>query len=379
MENQSGTLPEDLQIECMQKLPLKSLVKFKTVSKYWKSSTEEKYFKDCYFEESKKKPRMLFVVSRFSDKNPSLDLLIHSVYQEEEPLMLSGQQQFHIQAYPHNLFYEPMRGLSVCLLSKNQCVICNMCAQKFDPLPEIQVDKEAKVYWFFGYAEATKEFKVLCMTKKNPKDKSRGAEEHQVCTVVSGKRSWRRIICNDAHTPTDPAVSLYKDGSLYYEAKNTLKKKVVMRFDMSSEKFSVIQLPEISNLHSNYGWKLVNYKGDVAFVFSLEHHHSESRTIRVCVWKENSRKWSDEERFVIDDWKKDVGIPDETKTFGFEGVTSKGEFVFALNSFYKGSFFVVYYHPVTRKLRKFKVKGLTGDDDERVCTFMDHVDSLMLI
>lgn len=356
----SVELPKHLQREIMSRLPLKSLMKFKCVSKNWETTIREKHFEALHFLQSKTRPRVLFAFCRYQD------FLFHSVYQEEEPSLSSGQQQVRISNEPFPEISAPIRGL-FCLQSSAKVVICNPGKRKFRILPDFGEHKVYSIESSFGYDEVTKVFKVLCTTLPIVGKYLVGLE-HYVITVGSGEESWRTIECKLLHRRVTSSLCI--GGVIYYGASLLGNhKSVVMSFNVATEEFTVIDLPtEVTIRRAS---KLVNFKGDIALVNDSV---NEIGVFKMLVRNQVEGEWRTE-LVEIPRWRHIVGDME----FSFEGTIGKEVVVFSLNQLLDdGSHFVVYYNTVTKDLRKFKVEGGVGSSYLFARTFLDHVDSLFL-
>ncbi|EOA34437.1 hypothetical protein CARUB_v10021972mg [Capsella rubella] len=374
-------VPEELQMRIMSRLPLKSLVTCLCVAKKWATLISTKAFRDRYLDKSMTRPRFLFVSGIHRT-----EALFHSVYQKE--LLSSGQQQIRTNDAPLAEVSQPVRGL-ICLHDgSTNVVICNPGAKKFLSLPQIQRPDGATIRCFFGYDESNDVFKVLCAKQFGD---GKGSKEFQVYTVKEGAvedSSWRRITCEHDHSPLSSQLStqgLCIEGVLYYVAQpSSGKSLVIMCFNLSSEDFSVIEVPErVENSRVNdHRWKLVNYKGELAMVDDYEFKSgildewSESDNGFFDIWirKEAARNWENK-NFEIPHWGESVGF----HKFFFKGTIATGELVFAPYCWpLRGQLYVLCYDTDTRDLRRFDVEGMV-DRYFFVRTFLDHVDSTWLM
>ncbi|CAH8257711.1 unnamed protein product [Arabidopsis lyrata] len=330
------TLPLDMQMEILSRLPLKSLMGCMCVSKKWASIIRSKAFRDHYLSRSMTRPRVLFVANHREFHKFTSEAFFYSVYQEEEPLWLSGKQQMRSEEVPLLKVSQPILGL-ICQQGNTKIVICNPGSKNCRTLPQIKVPKGASMTSFFGYDKDKDVFKVLCITK--------ATKEYQVCTVRSDEESsfWRPIRYEHDHAPV--TEGLFKGGVLYYGALSTSDKSVVMSFNVSSEEFSVIELPN---------------------EVKIDHH-----------WTLEGRCWKlGGDRIEIPHWTKTV----DNKKFYFKGTIGTGELAFApeRGTWFGGPLFVLYYDEASTNLRSFEIKGMVPQNHS-VRTFLDHVDSTWLM
>ncbi|XP_010511713.1 PREDICTED: putative F-box protein At1g70960 [Camelina sativa] len=389
------TLPLDLQMDILSRLPLKSLVKCIVISKQWASLIRGEDFKNLYLRRSSTRPRLMFWVKRSLPHPPEhealwyhsvydqeeklmysrydKEVLCHSVYQEEEPLLSSGQQQLRIPREPMgSRVSQPVRGL-ICLQLNTKFVICNPGTKMFRTLPEIQANERKTIDSFFGYDEASKVFKVLCVTWWKQ------SRRYQICTVGSGGETWRRIKCKRDHEPY--TEGLFKGGVLYYGAHDTNSdKSLIMCFNLTSENFSVIDLPKQINF-TRRGWDVVNYNGKIAVSIMVDEY-----TGLLRIWARNEIGVWLKEDIVVSGWKETIEnrrwieTVENRRWFRFIGTIGTKELVFAPDSFVDEAPTVLYYNTETQKLRRFKIEHLfNGPPLIGFCTFLDHVDSTWLM
>ncbi|EOA34872.1 hypothetical protein CARUB_v10022454mg [Capsella rubella] len=371
------TLPQDLHREILSFLPMKTLARCLCVSRQWESLIRGEDFKDLYLSRSMKRPRLMLVVTPSTYPPEPMVFCFHSVYQEEEPLLSSGQQQMRIEIPDRTSSYtvsQPVRGL-ICFMLRTKVAVYNPGMKRMvQDLPEIQGYDRGRdlLHFFLGYDVATNVFKVLCVTRPGYSEPS---EKYQVYTVGSREESWRRIKCKRDHQPY--TEGLFKGEALYYGAHDTnSNKSLVMCFNLRSETFSVIELPNQVNFFRR-GWDLVNYYGKVA----LSIIDNQDNGV-LSIWVRNAMgEWSREEDIVVSRWKETI----ETKRrFRFKGTVGTKELVFAPDAFDHESPYVVYYNTDSKNLRRFHIEVLDvpprlTSDYVRVRTFLDHVDSAWLM
>ncbi|EOA34186.1 hypothetical protein CARUB_v10021696mg [Capsella rubella] len=396
MENSSfdTVFSLDLQKHIMSFFTLKSLAKCICVSKQWASLIRGEDFAKVYLNRSIDRPRLMFMVGRFASDPPEpqmswfynvykelkrapgkydveTEALFHSVYQKEEPLLLSGQQQLRIPFEPFTCSVtRPIQGL-IYLQLRTKSAICNPGAKTFRTLPEIKADPKTVIKSFLGYDKATDVFKVLCITCRsgvfvNP------IRTYQVCTIRfnAGEESWRPIRCAYDHSPS--TEGLFIDGVLYYEAERySDKARVIMSFNVMSEEFSVIELSE--QVRSDNSWHLVNYNEKIALPQPVD---NKSRGLQMWV-RDEMGVWS-LRSIRIPPWKKAIGC----KRLYFRGnIHGTNELVFTENGclghLIPSVIHVLLYNTEKPNLiRKIDVEKLDGDNAE---TFVDHVDSTWLM
>ncbi|XP_019093629.1 PREDICTED: putative F-box protein At1g70960 [Camelina sativa] len=338
-------LPLDIQTEILSRLPLKTLVKCICTSKKWASLIRTKEFIKLSLSRSTTKPRLFFVVYQYQrttaykvwTSRPISEVLFQSAYQEEEPLLSSGEQQVLLSPDPGHVASSPVRGL-ICLRLNTEFMIFNPGTNKRKHVAEIPLpNKSAPLMFFFGYDELTDVYKVLCIAEVTK-------EEQHVFTIGTNEASWRRIQCEHQHSPTPTAQGLCKEGVLYYRARSSTGRGLVMMFNLRSEEFSVIELHadmniedgwDVSDCMDDRGWELVNYNGAVALVndyqfldlFSYEWNWN--KFFSIWVRNEVAGTWS-MNCIEIPLFRK---VVDEPKLYFFRGTTRTGKLVFSMKRY----------------------------------------------
>ncbi|CAA7041111.1 unnamed protein product [Microthlaspi erraticum] len=162
--------------------------------------------------------------------------------------------------------------------------------------------------------------------------------------------------------------ALCKGGVLYYGGwRSPDDKSVVVSFNVRSEEFELLDLPEGVKINFHPFSEMVYYKGEIALYSNVTFDGD----VQVWIWKESEREWREER----------VEIPREIaggRKFSFKGAIGTGELVFKLWRLVNGSHVFLYYNPVTKILRESKIEGVAGTEHYYVETFLDHVDSFLL-
>ncbi|KAL0857996.1 hypothetical protein Bca101_063150 [Brassica carinata] len=258
-------LPLDLIVEILLKFPTKSVASLVFVSKQWLSIISGKHFISQYLQ-ARSSPRLLFTafcaymtvqfLHSCSQVDPSSDR--HRVN-----ITPDKKKKNHVHA-----FSPPIRGL-ICRQMDSRVMIGNPTTGQFVTLPRLKTRRRG-VLSFFGYDPVNDAYKVLCLTVLRGRQKRESqvvAEEHQVYTLGGAQQKWRMVECKHPHLPftpshvTDKGICL--NGVLYYYAwiKN---EGSLISFDLISEEFNVLKLPEDIDCLVNYTGKVATTSGRTA-------------------------------------------------------------------------------------------------------------------
>ncbi|CAA7053919.1 unnamed protein product [Microthlaspi erraticum] len=177
----SESLPPDLVIEILRRLPVKLVSRFLLVSKLWSTIIRSQDFIRSFpFPPSIPQPqRLLFALNSLDNQN-------WIFYLEEEKPALSCLSRTKCQILNRRLLdVHYVNGL-INLGYGQQQVITNPSTGKYINLPLVEVKSSKKIILksFFGHDPIGFQYKVLCMSvSENVKDSSVPSCEHQVFTL----------------------------------------------------------------------------------------------------------------------------------------------------------------------------------------------------
>ncbi|KAL0642113.1 hypothetical protein Bca4012_103042 [Brassica carinata] len=233
------SLPNELIIEILSRLPAKSIAICRHVCKEWESLLRTPAFTDYFLAISSAQPRILLTF-KCSGKWHYCSTPQPQDIDEE---LSAVEADYHMRL---NGGSGPESCLSVqgftCLIDRpflmgkweRVPVICNPCTGQRLTLPKVKANN-SDLRTFFGYDPINKQFKVLCMTVTNYR-KQVNSKEHQVLTIGKGRLSWRKIKCLFPHYPERERDGICINGNLYYVARSD-KTCLIVSFDVRSEEF----------------------------------------------------------------------------------------------------------------------------------------------
>ncbi|XP_010465694.1 PREDICTED: F-box/kelch-repeat protein At3g04660-like [Camelina sativa] len=187
--------------------------------------------------------------------------------------------------------------------------------------------------------------------------------EHQVFTLGARRKKWRKIECNHPHYTPRRTQGLCSNGVVYYLAWIQLDLSLIC-FDVRSEKFSLIELPNGGNVQylSHYGEK-------IAAVNMLV-----PGTLDLWVLEDtNKPHWSDVS-IMIPSWTDSYG---QFEFFTLRGRLGTGELVLA-PVFVIDPFFILCYDLKEKKARKIQIEGIETHSTY-IHVYLDHVESPMFL
>ncbi|XP_019098989.1 PREDICTED: putative F-box protein At3g10240, partial [Camelina sativa] len=340
-------LPLDLTSEILLRLPEKSVVRFRCVSKPWSSITTDPYFISLFKTRS---PRLLLCfkandklfVSSIPQHHQTFDTWNKS-YSSSQPI-----DGYHMELkFPRSLSYfrptESVQGL-ICFQESDTPIVWNPSTRRFLTLPKLNTSwKDITI--FLGYDPVEGKHKVICIPF------SKSCDDCRVFTLGSAQKSWRTVRTNYNHRSDYPTSGRCIKGVVYYIAfVYSMDVWVLMTFDVKSEKFDMIQLPP-SDVHKDV---LIPYEGRLACV---DRKRNMKKGIRLWILEDAEKhKWSNKDFLApLGHFNRSLGC-----NFLLKGFTSAGEFIYVEQMFHKPSY-ILFCDPVRNSFRRFELKGITDD------------------
>ncbi|CAL9247369.1 unnamed protein product [Arabidopsis halleri] len=299
-------IPLDLQINTLLRLPVKSLLRFRCVSKLWSSIITSQDFQNRHF-------------NIITSSSASLRLLIA---------------------------FKDFRNEN--LLSRLSVGICNPSTRQVHIYPQIKFEKSPNtdpwIVYFLGYDPVEDQYKVLAI------DHLRWRFEHKVLVVGGG---WR-----DAPCATCPHVvrtlGLYMNGTVYYGASrmdimSPNNDSIIVSFDVRFETFNIINVPaayeKMWKCSSEADKTLINYRGKIGVV-----EYPREGSFRMWVVEDPEKE----------DWSMTTfHLPQSAAGLDFEVMKTvyNGE-ICLLPKGLPDPFCLFYYNLKTKSMRSVTIKGL---------------------
>ncbi|XP_024013597.1 F-box protein At3g49450 [Eutrema salsugineum] len=318
VEYSSEQIPIDILIEIFLRLPAKSILRFRCVSKQWASILCRPDFTDLFLTFSSDRPRLLFTFQvdgkwfffsapqrQDPDQNLSHDVIIVDNHMRIPTRMCS----FWIHRPVRGLvFPKGVRIKRGCNDSKAM-VICN---------PVLTVHNNTQI--------------IFTRNRQH-------SGEHQVLTLGTGKLSWRMIECSLHQLPDCDGICI--DG-----------------------------------VFVTYPLTLMNYKGELgAIQFNMNGYlcgRSTSLELRVLDDAEK-HKWS-VKTYILSLFWKDFAV-DTSRYYHFVGMTDNSELVFS-PFIISDPFYIFYYNLGRNTTVRVRIHGIEFVKNQYIYTFLNHVDDV---
>ncbi|KAM7511391.1 hypothetical protein LguiB_010266 [Lonicera macranthoides] len=238
----------DVVIQILLKLPVKSLLRFKCICKYWYTLIKSHYFSSQYYHHH----------------NNRIQLLVHHciLYIEKSAFALFPNEMLdmhqhlnylHMPTYLTNVV-GPVNGLF--LLHKDWCsrgshlALWNPATRKFRTVLRLDSNLSQwfmteENYFGFGLDHFTNDYKVIWI-RYFWNEKLRVAYDPPVIGVYTlGTDSWRFFDLNSSLMPPrlNSISSIYMNGTKYWLSYYDHFNSSIVAFDIGNEVFRVIQMP----------------------------------------------------------------------------------------------------------------------------------------
>ncbi|CAF2136395.1 BnaA08g00020D [Brassica napus] len=234
-KRKTNVVPLDLQIEILNRLPAKSLVRFMVVSNSWqeiiRSHTFIRSFPFRSILTQSQPLRFLLALHDKDDQTGRLSCSFFSSSSSLSPSSTSISTTFLSKIKFPLRCRASYRSYYVNGLMNMGEIICNPCTGKTISLPRDK--RPAFSTRFFGYDPVNNQYKVLCITPHRLSTQ----HDFQVFTLGAKPKSWRFIDCDIPHRTWSNGLCI--DGSVYYIAYTGAVTMSLMRFDLNSEKFDI--------------------------------------------------------------------------------------------------------------------------------------------
>ncbi|XP_071698268.1 F-box protein At2g21930-like [Rutidosis leptorrhynchoides] len=203
-------IPFDIQTEILKRLGVKSLIRFRSVSKAWKSLIDSPKFVASYGIDRIQTHHILIPYLR-------VPTFMYMSFVDHDDTFLFDQTNVRVLPTEHNI-------CGVRILGSSHGLFCLDCDTKCDGV-------------YFGVCPVTRDPKLVRITICDLKWLV------DIYTVSSG--SWRKITNNlPRGTIEDCSDNVVTDKIIYlYAVDTTIDTKVIVAFDLTSEEFTIIGIP----------------------------------------------------------------------------------------------------------------------------------------
>ncbi|GAA0152708.1 hypothetical protein LIER_11121 [Lithospermum erythrorhizon] len=338
-------LPGEVMIDILSRVPIKPLLKFKTVSKSWNALITDPLFISMHVDRS----------AMFEDESL---LLLHRHDNNHSTFLysLSNAEKFKILDMPRIPYDEGfwivgcLNGL-LCLTTRNNLFntnyfLFNPALREFSPLPQHQstlakFDKIELVSVGFGYDSRTKDYKMVRLEYYTLSHLHfANADVYTLSTD-----SWKQINVTSRVYVREMICKVFVKGTLHWTADQGDNERCIVTYDVENETFGNLPLPNIPHIADEIYWEV--------------HVCQELLAIAYCYRQGNNLRfdiWVMDEYGVGQSWKKQFTVGPHSDFAVLLGISNSCELLF-YNSYY---FFVSVFDPTSNKTRHIDIPGSFG-------------------
>ncbi|KAI3494936.1 hypothetical protein L1887_36994 [Cichorium endivia] len=230
-------LPLHLQEEIMKRLPVKSLIRFRSVSKEWKSLIDSSEFIAAHSLRRHTQPQHLLVYYE-----NTTDGINYACYVDDETLF----QQRPVLTVPLSLKQLVLPDI----VGITHGLVCFYCAHNkltivWNPSirKSIVVNTPDTQFVGFGVCRVTTDPKIVAIKQLWDKSNIEATYRCEVMVYTLSSGRWRILSSN---LPTKPFIDLWSavaaGGFIYWRAQSPTH-NMLMSFDVTNESFEMIDLP----------------------------------------------------------------------------------------------------------------------------------------
>ncbi|KAK2970309.1 hypothetical protein RJ640_017040 [Escallonia rubra] len=295
---------------------------------------------------------------------------------------VAAKKNLTVPGFPYASSYIPqsIHGFICLAVSLHRVCICNPTTRQSFTLPRpppfsVPIRACHSTY-SFGFDPARNQHKVLLTALAKPPDGCDGVVEHWVFTLIGGGE-WRRISCPITRY-FSVSAGTYINGSIYrlasYGSDDYAKRTHVVEFDVGSEDFRLVELPDEVQFRDEEGRSLVEIDGHLGIIDYRGFGYG-GNGIKIWVLEGDSNWVKRSIMFPVPDWGD---IRDRPRLW-YKGTIYTGEMMFAPSVSTANSLYCVFFYDITvNLLRRFNIQGLpecSGDID--TVYIADHVETLL--
>lgn len=291
-------LPDELVVlEILPRLPVKSLLRFRCVSKSWLSLISTPHFIRVHLDKSSqnKDYSHLSLIAhtsapRFAFKNCSVQSLL------QEPVTHAANIDYPVEKAPSSIsIVGSCNGLVCIVVDCEQIYIWNPSTRKSNKLKDSGFIRKQHCYtiYGFGYDEINDDYNVVAILRALNHVKI----ETKVYSLKSDK--WRRIEDIPGCFPFY-SWGKYVDRKLHWPGYSGKQDRAVVSFDLAQAKYGELKLP------TNGEGASFPVLGVLGRCLSVTYEYQRSNTVDLWVMKEYG---------VMESWTKILTFP----SFGIRG------------------------------------------------------------
>lgn len=311
-----ATLPSDIIYEILSRMSVKSLVRFRCVSKLWCEYIDSPYFATIHSKRAveEEEPALVMLQAThdrcYPKKQPPIVSFHNTIVSKHDnaTCLLEVKEDSFLEftcykqssEYPLHVVLGSCNGL--LYLSQDQCdkfnslVVINPLRKECFELPPMDKKPDWRLSYEescgLGFDDSSNTFKMVCVF---PRIEIDVGEENldlirkNLCTMVHvlGTNLWQEV----PQVPSYPITgkSVFAHGCIHWLVTHFIREakhgKKVICFDVRKEKFRVINYPPIKTQYRSVLFdKLVDLHGEVGYVYHNVNNCMEAWVLKKKEW-----------------------------------------------------------------------------------------------
>lgn len=266
--------PLDIIYDILSRMPVKSLARFRCVSKLWYSYIDDSYLEIMHAKQAD--PNFIMFYKKIRSDYPNLFYSVIELRKKPGTIEFLCQES---DAYEHETVLGSCKGLVYTLYSTHRyhgqaMAVFNPPRKERYRLPPLKIYLSEESSYGLGFDDSTNTFKMVCIAfRERPTTSQCNVVKKKVlCTMVHvlGSKSWRLIHQVPSYRLCGEGV--FAHGFLYWLVNDSdnwrphNQKKPITLFDVRKEEFGLINVPKETSPNSTQD-RLFDLNGQVGFVY----------------------------------------------------------------------------------------------------------------
>ncbi|KAI6686255.1 hypothetical protein NL676_032168 [Syzygium grande] len=382
-----GIVPEDLLVEILKRVPVKSLCRFRCVSTQWRSLISGPRFVDAHLAHSAGHPKLVISLPSQPDPGPPGRCFFTATLSEpgnDQPRIVASPY-FFVPGTAYSYVSQSLNGL-ICFQVDGHVGVCNPSTGQRIALRTVRAadvaGECAYLHYSFGFDPVGKRHKVLSTLatcrRPMPADLRQVIMEHRVLDL--GSEEWRRIEDGPPHIKKESEICF--DGLIYYRAWNgnvtNPRQDYLVEFNVGTERFRMVKFPGDNGPRGGHRKVcLIEFEGRVAVADLRNLKRDGSDDIVLLIAEDFEREiWRRKVIALPPRWKEILAAEEVF----LAGTVGTGELLLPSQIMMKPQR-VFYYNPKTNSFRWIEISGLPEykklPPPAVWQTFTHHVESLL--
>ncbi|CAH8326779.1 unnamed protein product [Eruca vesicaria subsp. sativa] len=395
---QEMEIPNDVvMVEILARLPAKSLMRFKCVSKLWSSHISSRYFSNRFLTvPTRTRPRIIYMCLQ-DNKDPSNSVTLSLAPDTTNPncfvvdhnLTSTRAGGYGLQNLRGFMCYSFMRKPQIYNPATRQLVTIPAAIESQHIIPSPPEEEASKACsYYFGYDPVIDQYNVLWSTGVYVKHLGETKSEHLVFVIKAGggEGSWKKVSPTPPdyrpHIPAKRGICI--DGVIYYMGWTGRYSLTLVSFHIRSGDLKMIQVPRRDRdqvLLRMKNVSLIEYGGKVTIIDQTNLREKGMLDLWAVEDVGNKKSWSRKTMFLQSS-QLHLVINNQT-IYKMKGTADNNKVFFIPEDMFS-PFHILCYDLQSNDMTKIKIKGIPDhwfniDRSTITVMLMDQSESLVYL